>query len=66
MLYDKNHPDMQPTLENYEKQKAATLELMGNPFCDHIMFMSLSDKLKKIESKIEELKNENTSSNNSN
>jgi hypothetical protein len=44
------------TLEDFEKVRKTILELMGNPYTDQFMFLSLSERLKKTDSKIEELK----------
>ena len=44
------------TLEDFEKVEKSILELMSNPYCDHLMFMSLTEKLEKCRVKIEELK----------
>jgi hypothetical protein len=46
------------TLEDFEKVLASILELQANPYCDHLMFMSLVEKRKKVEAKIAELKTE--------
>ena len=43
------------TIEDFETVKKTIIELMGNPFCDHLMFMSLSYRLKNVEDKIKEL-----------
>jgi hypothetical protein len=43
------------TLEDFNKVRLSTLELMGNPYCDHLMFMSLQEKLDKVNEKIKEL-----------
>jgi hypothetical protein len=43
------------TLEDFQKVRESTLELMGNPYCDHLMFMSLTEKLDKVDKKIKEL-----------
>lgn len=44
------------TLEDFEKIKETIVELMGNPWCDQYMFLSLEKKLEKVNAKIEELK----------
>jgi hypothetical protein len=44
------------TIEDFEKILASIYEMQGNPYCDHLMFMSLVDKREKVEAKIEELK----------
>lgn len=44
------------TIEDFEKVLHSILELQGNPYCDHLMYMSLVDKREKVEAKIEELK----------
>ena len=46
------------TIEDFEKVLASILELQANPYCDHLMFMSLVEKMKKVEAKIAELKAE--------
>ena len=43
------------TLEEFQEIRETILDLMGNPYCDHLMFLSLSDKSEKIDQKIEEL-----------
>lgn len=44
------------TVEEFEKVRKSILDLMGNPYCDHLMFISLTEKLKKVDAKIDELK----------
>jgi hypothetical protein len=44
------------TLQDFEAVKKSIVELMGNPYCDQFMFLSLSKKLKNVNKKIEELK----------
>ena len=44
------------TVEDFEKVLASILELQANPYCDHLMFMSLVEKREKVEAKIAELK----------
>lgn len=44
------------TLEDYENILKTILELMANPYCDHLMFDSLSRKRDATVKKIEELK----------
>jgi len=44
------------TLEDFEKILHSILEMQGNRYCDHLMFMDLVDKRKKVEDKIKELK----------
>jgi len=46
------------TVEDFEKVLASILELQANPYCDHLMFMSLVEKREKVEAKIAELKAE--------
>ena len=46
------------TIEDFEKVLASILELQANPYCDHLMFMSLAEKREKVEAKIAELKAE--------
>ena len=43
------------TLGEFKAVRETILELMGNPYCDHIMFCHLIDKLKVTDVKIEEL-----------
>lgn len=45
------------TIEDYEKVKETILELMGNPYCDQFIHLSLTKKLTKCEAKIKELNN---------
>ena len=44
------------TVQDFEKVEASILELMANPYCDHLMFDSLSRRLENVRNKIEELK----------
>jgi hypothetical protein len=44
------------TIEDYEKVLDSIYLLQANPYCDHLMFMSLVDKREKVEAKISELK----------
>lgn len=44
------------TLDDFLKVRETVLDLMANPYCDHIMFLSLTGKLDKVNLKIEELK----------
>lgn len=44
------------TIADWEKCADSTRELMANPYCDIHMFVTLTDKLKNINEKIEELK----------
>jgi len=46
------------TVEDFEKVLSSILEMQGNRYCDHLMFMSLVDKREKAEAKIAELKAE--------
>ncbi|MFT5450555.1 MAG: hypothetical protein ACI9N9_000032 [Enterobacterales bacterium] len=46
------------TIEDFKEVRASILELMGNPWCDHLMFMSLMDKRDAVDKKIEELQAE--------
>ena len=46
------------TKEELLKVRESILDLMGNPFCDHLMFMDLLDKREAVDKKIEELENE--------
>jgi hypothetical protein len=43
------------TKEDYEKALKSTLELMSNPYCDHLMFDSLIKKRDYFQSKINQL-----------
>lgn len=43
------------TLEELEKVRESIINLMGNPYCDQFMFLSLSEKLDKIDLIIREL-----------
>jgi len=45
----------QKTIEDFKKVRASILELMGNHWCDHLMFMSLMDERDAVDKKIEEL-----------
>ena len=44
------------TVEEFEEVRKSILDLMGNPYCDHLMFMSLTERLKKVDAQIEQLK----------
>jgi len=44
------------TIDDFEKELISILEMQGSPFCDHLMFMHLDAKKKKVEAKIKELK----------
>jgi len=44
------------TLEDFEEVLTTILELQANPYCDHLMFASLSIKKKNTEEKIKQLK----------
>ena len=46
------------TVEDFEKVLESILELQGNPYCDHQMFMDLLDREVEARDKIEELKAE--------
>ena len=46
------------TVEDFKKVLSSILEMMANPYCDHLMFDSLIRKRDKILKKIEELKAE--------
>ena len=50
------------TIEDFKHVRASILELMGNPWCDHLMFMSLVGKRDAADKKIEELQAKNTQS----
>ena len=43
------------TLEDFINIKVSILELLNNPWADEGMKVNLEEKLKKVESKIEEL-----------
>ncbi len=43
------------TLKDFKEIRKSILELMSNPYCNHSMFLSLSEKLDKIDIKIKEL-----------
>ena len=43
------------TLADFKKVRESIIELMGNPYCDQFMFLSLNDKLAKTDEKIKEL-----------
>lgn len=43
------------TLEDFKKVRESILELQANPYTDHLMFMTLQDKLDRVDKKIEEL-----------
>ena len=47
--------EMPKTLEDFRKVRETILELMANPYCDHFMFLSLSEKLNRTDAKIEEM-----------
>jgi len=44
------------TVEEFEDVRKSILDLMGNLYCDLLMFMSLTERLKKVDAKIDELK----------
>ena len=44
------------TVEEFEKVLQSILEMQGNPYCDHKMFMDLLDREVEVRDKIEELK----------
>lgn len=44
------------TIEDFEKVRETILELLNNPYCDKGMRESLLVRLRKTESKIEELR----------
>ena len=46
------------TIEEHEKVLKSILELMANPYCDHLMFDSLIRKRDATQKKIDELKAE--------
>jgi hypothetical protein len=43
------------TLEEFKKVRETIIQMMGNPYCDQFMFLSLSEKLDKTDLKIKEL-----------
>ena len=43
-------------VEEFEKVLQSILEMQGNPYCDHKMFMDLLDREVEVRDKIEELK----------
>lgn len=43
------------TLNDFKKVRETIVQLMGNPYCDQFMFLSLSEKLNKTDAKIKEL-----------
>jgi len=49
-------PKIEPpkTKEDFLKVREAIIDLMGNPYCDHLMFMSLLDKREAVDKKIAE------------
>ena len=48
------------TIEDFDKVLKSILELMANPYCDHLMFDSLIRKKDKVEAKIEQLRTKQT------
>ena len=40
------------TIAEFEKVLETIHELMGNPYCDHLMFMDLVEREKEAEAKI--------------
>ena len=44
------------TIEDFEAVRRTILNMMGGPYCDHLMFMSLSHRLEQTEEKIQGLK----------
>jgi hypothetical protein len=44
------------TIEDFEICLKSVYKLMANPYCDHLMFMSLAEKRDRYLLKIEELK----------
>ena len=44
------------TVEEFEKVLQSILEMQGNPYCDHKMFMDLLDREVEVRNKIKELK----------
>jgi hypothetical protein len=41
--------DTSPTLENLLESKKQILRMLGNPYCDHLMFQDLNEKLSVTE-----------------
>jgi uncharacterized protein YozE (UPF0346 family) len=46
------------TVEDFEKILSSILEMQGNPYCNHSIFIDLLDKEEQVRDKIEELKAE--------
>ena len=46
--------EMPKSLEDFKKVRETILELIGNPYCDQFMFLSLQEKLDKTDAKISE------------
>ena len=46
------------TKEDFLKIRESITDLMANPYCDHLMFMSLLDKREAVDKKIAEFGNE--------
>lgn len=59
-LYRKDSMIIKPpeTKEDFLKVKESILELMGNPYCDQFMFLTLSDKLDNVNKILKELGDE--------
>ncbi len=47
--------EMPKTLNDFKKVRETIVQLMGNPYCDQFMFLSLQEKLNKTDAKIAEL-----------
>lgn len=43
------------TLEEFQQVRNSILELMSNQYCDQLMFLSLFDKLSKVDEQISKL-----------
>ena len=46
------------TLKDWHEVRNSICELMGNPYVDHITFLSLCDRRDEVDKKIEEIENE--------
>ena len=46
--------ELPTSLEDFKKVRETILELIGNPYCDQFMFLSLQEKLDKTDAKISE------------
>tara|TARA_R110000772_G_scaffold17946_3_gene50140 strand:+ start:224199 stop:224348 length:150 start_codon:yes stop_codon:yes gene_type:complete len=48
---------MKLTLEELKQAEITAMELQANPYCDHLMFMSLVHKLEGIREQIKQKEN---------